>query len=166
MAVAMLAIGIGSWWRERRLGGDAEGFWTAHRSLSGWSLGMSLSASMLSVSWSLVYGVELLYRWGPGGLWLLAVPWLAVLALFALLAPRLRRFPAFSQGELFGALFGPTMRWLTVSVPCMTITHHLGTEPGVLLSPAASKPARFSSAARCSSRQRFCSDRGSPGCCL
>ena len=138
MAVAMLAIGIGSWWRERRLGGGAEGFWTAHRSLSGWSLGMSLSASMLSVSWSLVYGVELLYRWGPGGLWLLAVPWLAVLVLFALLAPRLRRFPAFSQGELFGALFGPAMRWLTVAVLVAVFSAWCGAEiaaAGELIAP-------------------------------
>ena len=150
MAVAMLAIGIGSWWRERRLGGDAEGFWTAHRSLSGWSLGMSLSASMLSVSWSLVYGVELLYRWGPGGLWLLAVPWLAVLALFALLAPRLRRFPAFSQGELFGTLFGPTMRWLTVAVLVAVFSAWCGAEiaaAGELIAPLLETTPRVAMAA-------------------
>ena len=150
LAAAMLAIGIASWWRERRLGGDAEGFWTAHRSLSGWSLGMSLSASMLSVSWSLVYGVELLYRWGPGGLWLLAVPWLAVLALFALLAPRLRRFPAFSQGELFGALFGPTMRWLTVAVLVAVFSAWCGAEiaaAGELIAPLLETTPRVAMAA-------------------
>jgi len=150
MAAAMLAIGIASWWRERRLGGDAEGFWTAHRSLSGWSLGMSLSASMLSVSWSLVYGTELLYRWGPGGAWLLAVPWLAVLALFALLAPRLRHFAAFSQGELFGALFGRGMRWLTVAVLVAVFTAWCGAEiaaAGELIAPLVATTPRAAMAA-------------------
>ena len=150
MAAAMLAIGIASWWRERRLGGDVEGFWTAHRSLSGWSLGMSLSASMLSVSWSLVYGTELLYRWGPGGLWLLAVPWLVVLALFALLAPRLRQFAAFSQGELFGTLFGPSMRWLTVAVLVAVFSAWCGAEiaaAGELIAPLLETTPRFAMAA-------------------
>jgi SSS family solute:Na+ symporter len=150
LAAAMLAIGVLAWWRERALGGDAEGFWTAHRSLSGWSLGMSLSASMLSVSWSLVYGTELLYRWGPGGLWLLAVPWLAVLALFAALAPRLRRFAAFSQGELFGTLFGQRMRWLTAAVLVAVFTAWCGAEiaaAGEMVAPLLATTPRAAMAA-------------------
>jgi solute:Na+ symporter, SSS family len=138
LAAGMVALGLGSWRSERRLGADSEAFWTAHRSLSGWSLGMSLSASMLSVSWSLVYGVELLYRWGAGGLWLLAVPWLAVLALFAVLARRLRAFPAFSQGELFAALYGRAMRWVTVAVLVAVFSAWCGAEinaAGELIAP-------------------------------
>lgn len=137
-AAVMVAIGVLSWRAERRLGRDAEGFWTAHRSITGWSLGMSLSASMLSVSWSLVFGVELLYRWGPGGAWLLAIPWLVVLGLFALLAPRLRRFAAFSQGELFGKLYGHGLRWLTVIVLVAVFLTWCGAEiaaAGELLAP-------------------------------
>jgi Na+/proline symporter len=138
LAAAMIAIGFASWRAERRIGSDAEGFWTAHRSITGWSLGMSISASMLSVSWSLVYGVELLYRWGPGGAWLLAIPWLAVLGLFAVLAPRLRRFAAFSQGELFGKLYGNGLRWLTVAVLVAVFLTWCGAEiaaAGDLLAP-------------------------------
>jgi solute:Na+ symporter, SSS family len=146
LAGAMLAIGLASWLAERRRGRDAEGFWTAHRSISGWSLGMSLSASMLSVSWSLVYGVELLYRWGPGGVWLLAVPWLAVLALFALLVPRLRRFGAFSQGELFGAVYGAGLRRLTVAVLVAVFLAWCGAEiaaAGELLAPLVGSSPRL-----------------------
>ena len=146
LAVVMVAIGFASWRAERKLGRDAEGFWTAHRSITGWSLGMSISASMLSVSWSLVYGVELLYRWGPGGAWLLAIPWLAVLGLFALLAPRLRRFAAFSQGELFGTLYGRGLRWLTVGVLVAVFLTWCGAEiaaAGDLLAPLLAVSPRF-----------------------
>jgi Na+/proline symporter len=149
-AVVMVAIGVLSWRAERRLGRDAEGFWTAHRSITGWSLGMSLSASMLSVSWSLVYGVELLYRWGPGGAWLLAIPWLAVLGLFAILAPRLRRFRAFSQGELFGSLYGNGLRWLTVAVLVAVFLTWCGAEiaaAGDLLAPLLAISPRLAMAA-------------------
>ncbi len=150
LAAVMVAIGYASWRAERRIGSDAEGFWTAHRSITGWSLGMSISASMLSVSWSLVYGVELLYRWGPGGAWLLAIPWLVVLGLFALLAPRLRRFAAFSQGELFGKLYGDRLRWLTVAVLVAVFLTWCGAEiaaAGDLLAPLLAVSPRFAMAA-------------------
>ena len=150
LAAVMIAIGFASWRAERRIGSDAEGFWTAHRSITGWSLGMSISASMLSVSWSLVYGVELLYRWGPGGAWLLAIPWLAVLGLFAVLAPRLRRFAAFSQGELFGKLYGDGVRRLTVAVLVAVFLTWCGAEiaaAGELLAPLLAVPPRLAMAA-------------------
>lgn len=150
LAAVMVAIGFASWRAERRIGTDAEGFWTAHHSITGWSLGMSISASMLSVSWSLVYGVELLYRWGPGGAWLLAIPWLSVLGLFALLAPRLRRFAAFSQGELFGKLYGNGLRWLTVAVLVAVFLTWCGAEiaaAGDLLAPLLAVSPRFTMAA-------------------
>ncbi|MCS7182755.1 MAG: hypothetical protein NZ869_06560 [Thermoanaerobaculum sp.] len=141
---AMLALGFWAGRVDRRHGGDSEGFWTAHRSLSGWSLGMSLSASMLSVSWSLVFGVELLYRYGWGGLWLLAVPWLITLALFCWLAPRLRGFGAFSQGELFARIYGRDLQRLTVAVLSLVFLAWCGAEiaaAGQLLAPALKVPA-------------------------
>jgi Na+/proline symporter len=150
LAAVMVYIGVASWRAERRIGTDSEGFWTAHRSITGWSLGMSISASMLSVSWSLVYGVELLYRWGPGGAWLLAIPWLAVLGLFAILAPRLRRFAAFSQGELFGALYGDGLRRLTVVVLAAVFLTWCGAEiaaAGHLLAPLLAIEPRLAMAA-------------------
>lgn len=104
---------------------------------------MSIAASMLSVSWSLVYGVELFYHWGPGGAWLLAIPWIVVLGLFALLAPRLRSFQAFSQGELFGNLHGNGMRRLTVAVLITVFLAWCGAEiaaAGALLGPIVGAP--------------------------
>lgn len=144
LAAGMLALGLWAGIVERQHGKDSEGFWTAHRSLSGWSLGMSLSASMLSVSWSLVYGVELLYRYGWGGLWLLAVPWLMTLGLFYLLAPRLRALGAFSQGELFGQVYGRDLQLLTVLVLSVVFLAWCGAEiaaAGQLLAPTLKAPA-------------------------
>lgn len=142
--MGMLVLGLWAGIAERRRGTDSEGFWTAHRSLSGWSLGMSLSASMLSVSWSLVYGVELLYRYGWGGLWLLAVPWLLTLGLFYLLVPRLRAFGAFSQGELFGQVYGLKLQLLTALVLSVVFLAWCGAEiaaAGELLAPMLQAPA-------------------------
>jgi SSS family solute:Na+ symporter len=144
LALGMLALGLWAGVAERRHGADSEGFWTAHRSLSGWSLGMSLSASMLSVSWSLVYGVELLYRYGWGGLWLLAIPWLVTLGLFYLLVPRLRAFGAFSQGELFGQVYGRKLQLLTALVLSVVFLAWCGAEiaaAGELLAPMLQAPA-------------------------
>ncbi len=138
-AAAMLALGFAARRAESRCGADGEGFWTAHRSLTGWSLGMSLSASMLSVSWSLVYGVELFYRYGWGGLWLLSIPWLLVLLLFATLAPRFRAFAAFSQGELFGKVYGRGSQLLAVLVISLVFLTWCGAEiaaTGQALAPA------------------------------
>jgi solute:Na+ symporter, SSS family len=150
LAAGMVAIGFAAQRAERRHGADAEGFWTGHRSITGWSLGMSISASMLSVSWSLVYGVDLFYRWGPGGAWLLAIPWLAVLGLFAVFVGRLRRFRAFSQGELLGQLYGGAMRWLTVAVLAAVFLAWCGAEiaaAGELIAPLLAVPPRLAMAA-------------------
>ncbi len=147
LGLGMLALGFWAGVVERKQGQDSEGFWTAHRSLSGWSLGMSLSASMLSVSWSLVYGVELLYRYGWGGLWLLAIPWLVTLGLFYLLVPRLRAFGAFSQGELFGRVYGRDLQLLTALVLSVVFLAWCGAEiaaAGQLLAPGCKPPHPWS----------------------
>jgi SSS family solute:Na+ symporter len=139
----MVSLGLASHLLERRRGADAEGFWTAHRSLPGWTLGLSLSASMLSVSWSLVYGVELFYRYGWGGLWLLGIPWLVVLALFFLFAPTFRAFAAFSQGELFSKVYGLAGQVLAVLVISLVFLAWCGAEIAAAaqaLAPAVSLP--------------------------
>lgn len=148
-AAGMLALGLAAHRAERRHGPDAEGFWTAHRSLTGWSLGMSLSASMLSVSWSLVYGVELFYRYGWGGLWLLGIPWLLVLLLFATFAPRFRAFAAFSQGELFGKVYGQGTQLLAVLVISLVFLAWCGAEIAATaqaLAPALAIPPAWAMA--------------------
>ncbi len=111
-----LVIGIGYyiWWKERKLPADqsTEHFWAAGKNLSGWSVGLSISASMMSISWSCVYGVQLFYWYGIGAAWLLIIPWLLTMLGFYLLAPLFRRLQAFSQPELLGKRFGVRSRQL------------------------------------------------------
>lgn len=114
LTFCLVALGIG-FVSYRRLAALAPGqheFWTAGKKISGWSAGLSISASMMSISWSCVYGVQLLYWYGVGGLWLLAIPWLLAMAGFFLVAPRLHRMASFSQPEMVGARFGPRARQL------------------------------------------------------
>lgn len=85
-------------------------YWTAGRSLSAASVGLSISAGFLSVSWSCVYAVQLFYWYGLGGVWLITVPWLITLVAIFLLADRYRTLPAFSQPEMVGARFGRRAR--------------------------------------------------------
>ncbi len=103
-----IAIGIGyfSYRRLPALAPEQHEFWTAGKKISGWSAGLSISASMMSISWSCVYGVQLFYWYGVGGLWLLAIPWLLAMLGFFAVAPRLHRMTSFSQPEMVGARFG------------------------------------------------------------
>lgn len=89
---------------------DSSDFWTGGGQISGNSLGLSISATMMSISWSVVYGSQLFYDYGFGGLWLLGIPWLITLAFFWRLAPWMRRQKIFSQPELLGKAFGPQFR--------------------------------------------------------
>lgn len=86
--------------------GESAEFWTGGGRISGYSLGFSISATMMSISWSVVYGSQLFYQFGYGALWLLGIPWLMTLAFFWRLAPWLRRQKVFSQPELLGRAFG------------------------------------------------------------
>jgi SSS family solute:Na+ symporter len=103
---------LGAWVTKK--GTSLSGFWTAHRSMGGLISGCSLSATFLSVSWSLVFGLDLYLRHGWAAMWLLGFPWLLVLTLFFLLAPRLRRIDVFSQTELLRHHFGARAGHLSI----------------------------------------------------
>jgi SSS family solute:Na+ symporter len=81
-------------------------FWTAGRSLSSLSVGLSISAGFMSVSWSCVYAVQLFYWYGIGAVWLITVPWLIALTGIYFLAKRYHDLSVFSQPEMVGSRFG------------------------------------------------------------
>ncbi len=102
--VAYIAIVLFASFRSRG-SRDPSGFWTENRSVSGMRAGISLSATFMSISWSVVYGIEVFLKFGLGGFFVLSLPWLVVLGLFVWLAPKLRNIPVFSQPELIGKKF-------------------------------------------------------------
>lgn len=108
----VIGIGLRIYLREARAEKQLSSneFWDAKKSLSASSVGLSISASMMSISWSCVYGVQLCYWYGLGAAWLLVIPWLMAMAGFYLLAPRFRRLRAFSQPEMVGQRFGTRAR--------------------------------------------------------
>ena len=112
-SVTVISIGVYVWFKEKKLGrqNNNKEYWEAGSKLSGWSIGLSISASMMSVSWSAVYGVQLFYWYGIGGIWLLIVPWLLTMAGFFIFTPMFRQFRAFSQPQLLEKRFGPSARW-------------------------------------------------------
>jgi len=110
---AAAALWLG--WRAGRSAEVGEGsagaeFWTAGRNLGPVSVGLSISAGFMSVSWSCVYAAQLFYGYGLGALWLITVPWLLALGGIYLLARRYHELPAFSQPEMVGQRFGPGAR--------------------------------------------------------
>ncbi len=90
----------------RRKGETTESFWTDNRQVSGLKSGISLSATFMSISWSVAYGIEVFLNYGKGGFYVLALPWLIVLGIFFIFAPTLRDIPVFSQPELIRERFG------------------------------------------------------------
>ncbi len=102
---AYIVLVLGFTFLSKRLA-DPDGFWTENRSVSGLRAGISLSATFISISWSVVYGIEVFLRYGLGGFFVLSLPWIIVLAVFLWLAPRLRNIPVFSQPELISGKFG------------------------------------------------------------
>ncbi|MCH8957207.1 sodium:solute symporter family protein [candidate division KSB1 bacterium] len=85
-------------------------FWAAGKSLGPWATGLSISASFMSISWSCVYAVQLVYWYGLSALWLLAIPWLIVMVFYYILTPHFRKLPAFSQPEMVAQRFGQNTR--------------------------------------------------------
>jgi len=83
--------------------------------LSAWSVGLSISAGFLSVSWSCVYAIQLFYWYGAGALWLITVPWVLALSGILLLARRYHALPSFSQPEMVGQRFGAGARRVTAA---------------------------------------------------
>ena len=126
--------------REKRKGifFDNQEYWTARRKLSGISTGLSISASMMSISWSCVYGVQLFYWYGIGGAWLLLIPWLITIVGFYLLTPLFRKMEIFSQPELIGKKFGKQSRMLLAPALIFVFTIWAGAEifaAGIIISP-------------------------------
>ncbi len=118
LTYCFLVIFIG-WRGYRRLRhvDDADmDFWAAGKSLSSGAVGLSISASFMSISWSCVYTVQLFYWYGLSALWLVPIPWLLTMAGFYFLAPHFRRLHAFSQPEMVARRFGPENRKL-IAVP-------------------------------------------------
>ena len=115
---AVVAIGFGAYAARgggtgaKREGEEGAEFWTAGRSLGAGSVGLSISAGFLSVSWSCVYAVQLFYWYGLGALWLITVPWLLALAGIYGLARRYNALAEFSQPEMVGRRFGGAARGL------------------------------------------------------
>jgi len=101
---SLISVWLG--WKTRTSAIHQDDFWTAGRSLSGWSAGLSLSAGFLSVSWSCVYAIQVFYQYGWAGFFLMTLPWMAALAGIWWLAPRFRHLMAFSQPEMVKARFG------------------------------------------------------------
>jgi Na+/proline symporter len=107
---AAAAITLG--WYSHRKGISGSNFWTAGRHLGSTSVGLSISAGFMSVSWSCVYAVQLFYWYGIGALWLITIPWLLALAGIYFLSQRYRNLPAFSQPEMVERRFGSNARRL------------------------------------------------------
>lgn len=105
---ALVALYFG--WKNRHQNPDD--YWTASRSLDGWSAGISISASFMSVSWSCVYSTQLYYWFGLAAFWMITFPWLMALMIIAIIAPRVRRLPQFSQPEMAFRRYGLPGKWL------------------------------------------------------
>lgn len=93
-------------WTAHKRQDKGEAFWTAGRSLGSISVGLSISAGFMSVSWSCVYAVQLFYWYGIGAVWLITIPWLIALAGIWRLSRRYHNLKAFSQPEMVASVFG------------------------------------------------------------
>ncbi len=147
LAYSGLVIGIGySIWRRSKQQGTVhnnQSYWAADRNLSGWSVGLSISASMMSISWSCVYGVQLFYWYGVGAAWLLIIPWLLTMLGFYLLTPIFRKMAVFSQPELLEKRFGSRCRQLLSPALILVFTVWGGAEiyaAGLTISPFLGLP--------------------------
>ena len=139
-SLVVLGIGFYIYKRDRKSGleYDNQSYWAAGKSLSGWASGLSISASMMSISWSCVYGVQLFYWYGIGGAWLLIIPWLITMAGFFLLAPLFRKMQVFSQPELLEKKFGKKVRQFLAVPLIFVFTTWAGAEiyaAGITIAP-------------------------------
>ena len=108
---SVAAIYLG--WYASRKTEDGVGFWTADRSLGYGSVGLSISAGFMSVSWSCVYAVQLFYWYGLGAIWLITLPWMAALIGIYILAQKYHNLSAFSQPEMVGNRFDTITNFLS-----------------------------------------------------
>lgn len=121
---SVIVVGIGFYiWFKRKGSPPPENtqlYWASDKKMSGFLIGLSISASMMSISWSCVYGVQLFYWYGTGAAWLLVIPWLITMAGFFLFAPLFRKLQAFSQPELIAKRFGKNTRQL-IALPLIFV---------------------------------------------
>lgn len=119
-----IVVGIGFYiWYKRKNDPppeDTQQYWASNKKMSGFLIGLSISASMMSISWSCVYGVQLFYWYGTGAAWLLVIPWLVTMGGFFIFAPLFRKLKAFSQPELLAKKFGNNIRQL-IAVPLIFV---------------------------------------------
>lgn len=119
-----IVVGIGFYiWFKRRKSpqpADTQQYWASNKRMSGLLIGLSISASMMSISWSCVYGVQLFYWYGTGAAWLLAIPWLITMVGFFIFAPLFRKLNAFSQPELIANRFGKKLRQI-IAIPLIFV---------------------------------------------
>lgn len=139
-SVIVISMGVWVWLRDKKKGtsDSTQAFWAAERRLSGWSVGLSISASMMSISWSCVYGVQLFYWYGIGAVWLLIIPWLITMAGFFVLAGRFRALDAFSQPEFLARRFGKRSRQVLAPALIFVFIVWAGAEiyaAGLIISP-------------------------------
>ena len=126
-------------WRARQASSGGQDFWTAGQRLGPGSVGLSISAGFMSVSWSCVYATQLFYWYGLGAVWLITLPWLIALAGIFLLARRYRALPQFSQPEMIRRRFGKAPAAVTALALAAVFIVWGGAEIHVaaeLLSPA------------------------------
>jgi Na+/proline symporter len=126
------------WWAQRKKD-QGVAFWTAGRSLSSFSVGLSISAGFMSVSWSCVYAVQLFYWYGIGAVWLITIPWLIALAGIYFLSKRYHHLSAFSQPEMVESRFGKGSKRMIALALGFVFLVWGGAEiyvAGTLLSPA------------------------------
>lgn len=110
LTYCIVVLGVGWKGYKRNRNQDTLDFWSAGKKLNSWSSGLSISAGFMSISWSCVYAVQLVYWYGVSALWLLAIPWLITMGFYFLLTPRFRGLNAFSQPEMLARRFGERMR--------------------------------------------------------
>jgi SSS family solute:Na+ symporter len=136
----VISIGFYIFLRDKKSGKiyDNQSYWAADKKVSGWSTGLSISASMMSISWSCVYGVQLFYWYGTGGIWLLIIPWLITMFGFYTLTPLFRKLNVFSQPELMEKRFNRKTRQLLAPALIIVFTTWAGAEiyaAGITIAP-------------------------------
>jgi solute:Na+ symporter, SSS family len=104
--IIYICITLGLGWYSHMKKDEGTAFWTAGRSLNSLSVGLSISAGFMSVSWSCVYAVQLFYWYGLGAVWLITIPWLIALVGIYFLSKRYHDLSDFSQPEMVARRFG------------------------------------------------------------
>lgn len=140
--IATLLIG----WFARKKHDKGQDFWTAGRGLGSLSVGLSISAGFMSVSWSCVYAVQLFYWYGIGALWLITIPWLIALTGIYFLSRRYHNLSAFSQPEMVAQRFGKKTKRIIALALAFVFLVWGGAEiyvAGTLLAPGLELPVHW-----------------------